>query len=497
MPRTGDTYNLPAGGAVAGTEANAVDVTVPIADLAAEQNLVRPIAHGGTGASTAPGARDALEIDAKVLAKSSTYTALAGDRSKLLRFTATATLNLTAAATLGDGWFIDILADGGDVTVDPNSSETVDGSATLVVSDGSSTRVRCNGTAFYSQFMSTSAGISAVVDDTSPQLGGDLDANGHAIFTAKGADVASATELLVLTDGNVFDVTGTTTITSIETSADAFDVGSLIVLQFDGALTLTHHSTNLVLPKGENITTAAGDIAVLSKYAAGDWRLVSYQRAAGVAVADLADGTDGQLITWDSSGAPDTVAAGSSGQVLTSNGAGAAPTFEDQGGSVVLAAKTATNDASLDFTEFVNATYSYYTFTPLNVTPATDGASLYFRTSTNAVDYDSGVTDYEWSRTINGTNGTDTGDAQLALAANVGNDTAEDGVSGEVKLFNPGAAKTTGVTFLGQHTSSTGAPTLVTFAGARLAQEDVTAVQFFFASGNIASGTIIMRGYTA
>lgn len=47
-----------------------------------------------------------------------------------------------------------------------------------------------------------------------------------------------------------------------------------------------------------------------------------------VAISDLADGTDGELITWDASGNPATVSAGTSGHVLTSNGAGAAPTFQ-------------------------------------------------------------------------------------------------------------------------------------------------------------------------
>jgi hypothetical protein len=51
-----------------------------------------------------------------------------------------------------------------------------------------------------------------------------------------------------------------------------------------------------------------------------------------VDVADLANGTDGQLITWDAAAAPATVATGTSGQVLTSNGAGAAPTFQAAAG---------------------------------------------------------------------------------------------------------------------------------------------------------------------
>jgi len=48
-----------------------------------------------------------------------------------------------------------------------------------------------------------------------------------------------------------------------------------------------------------------------------------------VDVADLANGTAGQILTWDAGGAPTTVGAGTAAQVLTSNGAGAAPTFQD------------------------------------------------------------------------------------------------------------------------------------------------------------------------
>ena len=46
-----------------------------------------------------------------------------------------------------------------------------------------------------------------------------------------------------------------------------------------------------------------------------------------VGLAQMASGTDGNLITYDASGNPAAVAVGTSGQVLTSNGAGAAPTM--------------------------------------------------------------------------------------------------------------------------------------------------------------------------
>ena len=88
----------------------------------------------------------------------------------------------------------------------------------------------------------------------------------------KGADVASASILTVGDDGNYFDITGTTTITSIATKG----LNSLIFLQFDASLTLTHHATDLVLPNDNNIVTQAGDEAIFYEYSSGDWRLVSY-----------------------------------------------------------------------------------------------------------------------------------------------------------------------------------------------------------------------------
>ena len=117
--------------------------------------------------------------------------------------------------------------------------------------------------------------------DTSPQLGADLDCNGSQIQWSKGADVASATALVLLTDGNYFDVTGTVTITSFNTTGGP---GTQIKLHFIAACTLTHHATDLKLPGGANILTAAGDTAEFIEYAAGDYICTSYTRATGKAV---------------------------------------------------------------------------------------------------------------------------------------------------------------------------------------------------------------------
>jgi hypothetical protein len=118
--------------------------------------------------------------------------------------------------------------------------------------------------------------VSELSEDTSPVAGGDISMGTHQMQWAKGADVASATALTLGTDGNSYDVTGTTTITSINTVA----IGTVVALHFDGILTFTHHATDLILPGAANITTAAGDIALMYEYASGDWRCISYQVAA-------------------------------------------------------------------------------------------------------------------------------------------------------------------------------------------------------------------------
>lgn len=108
-------------------------------------------------------------------------------------------------------------------------------------------------------------------------IDGTLTMNASTMIWAKGADVASASTLPLVADGNYFDVTGTTAITAFA----SLGVGSWIGLHFDDALILTHNATDLILPGGANITTAAGDEAIFVEYASGDWRCVSYTRADG------------------------------------------------------------------------------------------------------------------------------------------------------------------------------------------------------------------------
>ena len=74
-----------------------------------------------------------------------------------------------------------------------------------------------------------------------------------------------------------------------------------------------------------------------------------------VTLAKMAAGTDGELITYDTSGDPTTVPTGSSGEVLTSNGAGTTPTFQAAAAGKVLQVVTASTSAE---TTSTTATYA-------------------------------------------------------------------------------------------------------------------------------------------
>lgn len=64
MSRNGSgVYSLPAGSTVTnGTASDATDLNTPLADLESDANVARPVVAGGTGATTASGARTNLGL---------------------------------------------------------------------------------------------------------------------------------------------------------------------------------------------------------------------------------------------------------------------------------------------------------------------------------------------------------------------------------------------------------------------------------------------------
>ena len=178
----------------------------------------------------------------------------------------------------------------------PNHSGDVvssgDGAMTIQDDAVDIAMLSATGTASSSTFLrgdnSWVAVTTDLVGDTSPQLGGFLDANGNYMQTEKGGDIASASPTVIDTDGDYFDVTGTTNFAAFTVAADR-----QFTLQFDGVLTMTHHATNLDLPGEANITTAAGDVATFQSTAANQVQCINYSRASGEPIVGAATATLG------------------------------------------------------------------------------------------------------------------------------------------------------------------------------------------------------------
>jgi len=94
-------------------------------------------------------AQGASNLVSRFTSRGAGYTAVKADHNQVSLFTASATLGLTAAATLTNGWEHIVVASGGDVTIDPNGSELINGLTTITVLNGQRAVIRCNGTAFY------------------------------------------------------------------------------------------------------------------------------------------------------------------------------------------------------------------------------------------------------------------------------------------------------------------------------------------------------------
>lgn len=197
---------------------------------------------------------------------------------------------------------------------------------------------------------------------------------------------------------------------------------------------------------------------------------------------------------------------GTNGQVLQTNGSGTLSFATPAGGSwIYISSQTASNSATINFTN-ISSTYDMYVMQLVQIVPATGGASLYMRTSTNnGSSYDSGASDYQSGKSYN-----QSGDASLqnigaaagsaidifntASGFGISSTASEGGLSGLVYFYKPSATSY----FLVSAWASSWAndDKLVTMMGGGLRQTaaDVDAVRFLMSSGNITSGTFRLYG---
>jgi hypothetical protein len=217
-------------------------------------------------------------------------------------------------------------------------------------------------------------------------------------------------------------------------------------------------ATNLILPGAANITTAAGDIAVMYEYASADWRCVSYTKASGAAV----------------------VAGGGAWNIV---------------GTSVASASASLTITGLD------STYDTYAIGISDLVPATNTVILRMRFGDSS-GVDSGASDYKWYLDGDSEGGVsidnrDDSDSEIELngtTVGIGNG-AGFGYGGMIFLHRPGDGTTrpriTGHGIWAAGTTNTANGTI---GGERAAVITLDRIQILFSSGNIATGRMTVWG---
>jgi len=168
------------------------------------------------------------------------------------------------------------------------------------------------------------------------------------------------------------------------------------------------------------------------------------------------------------------------------------------GAMVFIASSGAMSSAATaDFTQFDASSYDSYVFHFIDVLPATDDVEMRALTSsdTSSHSYDTGAADY----TVNLSSATTGAFGRLYTAHGIGS-AANEGFNEKVGILNPHTNNYTKVGVEGGtatlasdgYTYNAGANGQNGFVRREAAQ--VNAIRFYFESGNIASGEIVMYG---
>ena len=374
----------------------------------------------------------------------------------------------------------------------------------------------------------TDVGGVAITPNSSAGLGDDAirELMSHvADHFAEGTIASASTTDLSTVAAQYVNVTGTTTITAFGT----MKAGTIKTLLFAGALTLTHNGTSLILPGGANITTAAGDIAVMVSEGSGNWRCLAYRVAAqATGTVELGAGAtdttltrsaagvmavEGNLVPSPASQAQGDIAVrgasswsrlaiGTARQVPAVNSGATGLEYVAPGALEFISSADLSNSTYADFTDDDSSKYDGYVYKFANVKVA-DGENLLMRTTddTSSWVFDSGATDYYF--VFLGQYGgvyenfdAGAGESSIPLAFDVGNGTDEDGVTGHVSVNMPHLNKYTLFDIATKWAADTGAFAHY-YGSARAATNICTGVRIFSSGGanGLISGTITKYGY--
>lgn len=234
----------------------------------------------------------------------SNYTTGSSDRAKVLVWNGGAgTLSLESAPTVGADWFVNVRNSGsGDLTIDPNSSELINGAATLILAPGDSCIVVTNGV----QFFTIGFGQSSVYAFTVLSI----DVSGSGNYTLSIAELNKTAYIFTGTlTGNRDIIVPTTTqqywvsnqtsgsyTLGVKTAAQSPAVtvasGARAILYCDGTNVVDADTATIAIPVtiaqgGTGATTASGARTNLGATAIGDAVFTAANAAAAQIALDL------------------------------------------------------------------------------------------------------------------------------------------------------------------------------------------------------------------
>lgn len=515
--------------------------------------------QGGTGAVTFDQARTNMGVNPTFTSKTATYNAVVGDRGKYFHYTGAGGVDFTLdpAATLTSTWSCFLRNDAaGNITINPNGAELINGAATLAIEPDVCVEIFCSGTGFFTlgQATAVDGANTALSNLTTTSINQDLiPATSPTYFlgsptkpwasvytigvltaTAGGSQSALAaydtaalnyTNFFTVTAGNPptgvigSNVTGTTQIlgtanTTLATTAfvaAAVTAGAgaptdaTYITQTPNASLSNEQAMSALATGIVKNTTATGvqSIAIpgTDYYAPGSTDVAVADGGTGRSVADAYAVICGG--TTNTNPHQSIASVGSAGQVLTSNGPGALPSFQSNpsgtGGMVLIATATASNSASIDFTSGINSTYDQYQINFTDLIPVSNNVSLYMRFQSGGV-FRSTAGDYAYaysffSTAAGGYNSTSATQIELASTGNrpLSNSTTK-GASGTLFLGTP-ANTATHKRVWGTYTFWETLPLPCCLGGWLIGVTTaVTGFQFSVSSNNISSGTFQLYG---
>lgn len=228
-------------------------------------------------------------------------------------------------------------------------------------------------------------------------------ADALAALWEDGGDIASGNDI-VLPEGGVFRITGTTQINTI-TLTPSSRAGRIVWLRFAAACTLNDDQDDIFLPGGADITTATGDMAAFLHLGSNKFKCIAYVKDNGKAVVETVD----------------------------------TPPAWEYIETIDLSAETSTTDLSA---------YRAVRLTLSNVRPATGGQVLRCRITTSGAPTTSITTGYEGSIATYSTTAVSTAaaptDGELT-SVGVGDTTGEGTLSGQILLTNFSATRPTAI----------------------------------------------------